>query len=61
MRPFSYLGLPALSLPCGFTPAGRTTGVQLVGRPFAEARLLALGHAYQQRTDWHRRQPEIAS
>jgi aspartyl-tRNA(Asn)/glutamyl-tRNA(Gln) amidotransferase subunit A len=50
-------GLPALSLPCGFSTTGLPLGIQLVGRPFEEATLIALGHAYQQATDWHRRRP----
>jgi aspartyl-tRNA(Asn)/glutamyl-tRNA(Gln) amidotransferase subunit A len=49
----NYLGLPALSVPGGFTPNGLPVGVQLMGRPFAEARLLALGRAYQSITSWH--------
>ncbi|HVO88542.1 MAG TPA: amidase [Casimicrobiaceae bacterium] len=53
----NYLGLPALSVPCGFTPDGLPVAMQLLGRPFAEARLLALGHAYQSCTDWHKRSP----
>jgi aspartyl-tRNA(Asn)/glutamyl-tRNA(Gln) amidotransferase subunit A len=53
----NYLGLPALALPCGFDPHGMPVGMQLVGRPFAEAALLAAGHAFQQETDWHRRMP----
>ncbi len=56
-RPFSYLGLPALSLPCGFQPDGMPVGLQLIGRPFAEAQLLNVGHIYQQATDWHTRAP----
>lgn len=56
-RPINYLGLPALSLPCGFTGSGLPTAFQLVGRPFAEATLFRLGHAYEQATDWHRAVP----
>jgi aspartyl-tRNA(Asn)/glutamyl-tRNA(Gln) amidotransferase subunit A len=56
-RPISYLGLPALSVPCGFTSNGMPTAFQLIGRPFAEARLFRLGHAYQSATDWHLRTP----
>ena len=56
-RPFSYLGLPALALPCGFQPDGMPAALQLVARPFEEALLLRAGHHYQQATDWHRRTP----
>jgi aspartyl-tRNA(Asn)/glutamyl-tRNA(Gln) amidotransferase subunit A len=56
-RPFNYLGLPALALPAGFLDDGMPSGMQLVGRPFADGLLLRLGHAYQNATDWHRRSP----
>lgn len=56
-RAINYLGLPGLSIPAGFGPAGMPLGVQLVGRPFTERLLLRLGHVYQQRTDWHMRIP----
>lgn len=59
-RPVSYLGLPALSVPCGFQPDGMPAAFQLVGRPFAEATLLRLAHAYQQATGWHRHAPSAA-
>jgi aspartyl-tRNA(Asn)/glutamyl-tRNA(Gln) amidotransferase subunit A len=49
-------GLPALSMPCGFS-GGLPVGVQLIGPHFAEARLLAAAHRYQQETDWHLRSP----
>lgn len=52
-RHINYLGLPAISVPCGFADAGLPVAFQLVGRPFAEARLLAAAHAYQSLTDWH--------
>jgi aspartyl-tRNA(Asn)/glutamyl-tRNA(Gln) amidotransferase subunit A len=54
----NYLGVPALSVPCGFDARGLPMGMQLVGRPFSEGRLLAIGHAYQRATDWHRRVPQ---
>ena len=57
----NYLGLPAVSVPCGFTANGLPAAFQLLGRPFAEARLLRLAHAYQQVTDWHRRAPSLAT
>ncbi len=56
-RPISYLGLPALSVPCGFSADGMPLGFQLVGPPFSEALLLRAGHAYQQATDWHEAAP----
>ena len=58
-RPISYLGLPALAVPCGFIPQGLPAGFQLIGRPYAEALLLRFGHAYQCETDWHERVPPL--
>src|SRR5207253_1184420 len=49
-QPFNVLGLPALSLPCGFTKSGLPVGVQIVGRPFAEAQVFAFAQAYEQAT-----------
>jgi aspartyl-tRNA(Asn)/glutamyl-tRNA(Gln) amidotransferase subunit A len=54
----NYLGVPALSVPCGFDSRGLPIGLQIVGRPFSEGVLLAIGHAYQRSTEWHRRLPE---
>jgi aspartyl-tRNA(Asn)/glutamyl-tRNA(Gln) amidotransferase subunit A len=50
-------GLPGLAVPCGFSTKGLPIAVQLVGRPFEESTLIALGRAYQDATDWHRRIP----
>ncbi len=58
-RPFNYLGLPAVSVPCGFDPQGCPVGLQIAGRPFAEARVLRIADAYQRSTDWHRRSPPL--
>jgi aspartyl-tRNA(Asn)/glutamyl-tRNA(Gln) amidotransferase subunit A len=55
--PFNLTGLPALAVPCGFGSNGMPLGLQLVGRPFGEAPLLAVGHAWQRETDWHTRRP----
>ena len=54
----SLAGLPGMSIPCGVGADGRRpVGLQLIGRWFDEARLLAVAHAFQQATDWHRRRP----
>ncbi len=55
--PFNYLGLPALSVPMGFDGNGMPVGLQLVGRPFAEGRLLQAAHAFEQASGWTRRRP----
>ena len=55
--PASLAGLPALSIPCGFTADPLPIGMQLIGPHFGEDRLLALGEAFQTETDWHLRQP----
>lgn len=52
-------GLPALSLPCGFTAGGLPIGLQLIGQPFREADLLATAHAYEQAHDWHTKFPSL--
>ncbi|MGH8140871.1 MAG: Asp-tRNA(Asn)/Glu-tRNA(Gln) amidotransferase subunit GatA [Steroidobacteraceae bacterium] len=50
-------GLPAISIPCGFT-AGLPVGLQIVGPHFSEGRLLNVAHLFQRETDWHTRMPE---
>ncbi len=60
-RSNNYLGIPSLAVPCGFTANGLPAGFQLMGRPFSEARLFQLGHAYQSVTDWHTRVPDISA
>jgi len=50
-------GLPALALPMGFGRDGLPASLQLLGRAFSETTLVALGTAYQQMTDWHRKRP----
>jgi aspartyl-tRNA(Asn)/glutamyl-tRNA(Gln) amidotransferase subunit A len=57
--PFDVLGLPTISVPCGFTRAGLPIGVQITGPRLGEARVYALAHAYEQATDWHRREPAL--
>jgi len=52
-------GLPALVVP-NRPVQGMPTGLQLIGRPWDEARLLRVGHHFQQQTDFHRQRPELA-
>ncbi len=58
-RPFNLAGVPALSLPCGFTQSGLPIGLQLVSRAWSEATLLRVAHAYEQATPWHTRPPAL--
>jgi aspartyl-tRNA(Asn)/glutamyl-tRNA(Gln) amidotransferase subunit A len=58
-RPWNGLGLPALSVPCGFSGGGLPIGLQLVGRPFDEATVLRAGHAYEQAAGWWRHRPSL--
>jgi aspartyl-tRNA(Asn)/glutamyl-tRNA(Gln) amidotransferase subunit A len=57
--PFNLTGMPALSLPCGFTAAGLPIGLQIVGRRWDEATVLRVGAAYERATDWHVRRPTL--
>ncbi len=58
-RPFNVLGLPTISVLCGFTRAGLPVGLQITAAPWREEIVLALAHKYQQATDWHTRAPQI--
>jgi len=57
--PFNLTGLPAISLPCGFTDDGLPIGLQIVTRPWGEAALLRAAYAYERATEWHRRRPNL--
>jgi aspartyl-tRNA(Asn)/glutamyl-tRNA(Gln) amidotransferase subunit A len=56
---FDIYGLPAVTVPCGFTNAGLPIGLQISAAAFAETTMLALAHAYEQATDWHTRRPTL--
>jgi aspartyl-tRNA(Asn)/glutamyl-tRNA(Gln) amidotransferase subunit A len=58
---FDVFGLPAISVPCGFTANGLPLGIQIVGRHFDELTVFALAHAYEQATRWHLRRPPLES
>jgi len=59
-RPFNLLGLPTVSVPCGFTSNGLPIGMQITGSLGGEATVLRLAHAYEQATEWHKRKPNLA-
>ena len=56
---FNLAGVPALSVPCGFTSDNLPISLQIVGRPMEEGTVMRVGHAYQQATDWHTRLPPL--
>jgi len=58
-NPLNFLGVPAISIPCGFTGEGLPVGLQLVGRWWDEASVLRAAYAYEQATDWHERRAPI--
>lgn len=58
-RPFNVWGLPAISVPCGFTSTGLPIGLQIAGSHWAESRVLQVAYAYEQATRWHERKPGI--
>jgi Asp-tRNA(Asn)/Glu-tRNA(Gln) amidotransferase A subunit family amidase len=59
--PFNITGLPAASIPCGMSSEKMPIGLQIIGKPFDEAAVLKVAHAYEHHTEWHLRYPAIAS
>ena len=60
-QPFSISGTPALAIPCGLSRAeNMPLSLQIAAAPFQETTVLRIAHAYQQKTDWHRRHPVLA-
>jgi len=58
--PFNLTGLPAVSVPCGFTQTGLPIGLQIVSRSWNEVGVLRVGYAYQEQTNWHSMKPAIS-
>jgi aspartyl-tRNA(Asn)/glutamyl-tRNA(Gln) amidotransferase subunit A len=56
---FDVYGIPAITVPCGFTASGLPIGLQISAAPFAETTMLALARAYEQATEWHKRRPNL--
>jgi aspartyl-tRNA(Asn)/glutamyl-tRNA(Gln) amidotransferase subunit A len=59
--PFNMSGLPAASIPCGFSPESMPIGLQIVGKPFDEATVLRVADAFERSTQWHLKHPSIAA
>ena len=59
--PFNVFGLPTISIPCGQFADGIPIGLQITGAPWAEDKVLALAHAYERATEWHKRRPILDS
>ena len=59
--PFNITGLPAISVPCGFSSEGLPIGLQIASRAWNESGVLRIGYAYQEATQWHKRNPSIAT
>jgi aspartyl-tRNA(Asn)/glutamyl-tRNA(Gln) amidotransferase subunit A len=57
---FNVYGIPAISVPCGFTSNGLPVGLMIAGPRFSEGKVLALAHAYEQATEWHARKPALS-
>jgi len=57
--PFNLAGLPAISVPCGFTKDELPIGLQIVSRAWADAKVLNAAYAYEQATEWHKKKPEL--
>jgi aspartyl-tRNA(Asn)/glutamyl-tRNA(Gln) amidotransferase subunit A len=60
-RPFNVYGLPTISVPCGFTQSGLPIGLQIAAPHFAEGRLLAFAHAFEEATEWHKHEVRTAT
>ena len=58
-NPFNLTGLPAISLPCGFTKNNLPIGLQIVAQPFEESTVFRIAYAYEQETEWHKRRPKV--
>jgi aspartyl-tRNA(Asn)/glutamyl-tRNA(Gln) amidotransferase subunit A len=56
---FDVYGIPAISVPCGFTAGGLPVGLMIAGPRFSESRVMALANAYERATEWHKRRPPL--
>jgi aspartyl-tRNA(Asn)/glutamyl-tRNA(Gln) amidotransferase subunit A len=59
--PVNLAGIPAISIPCGFSREGLPIGLQIMGKHFDEGMLLKVAHTFEQNTDFHLRKPNLAA
>jgi aspartyl-tRNA(Asn)/glutamyl-tRNA(Gln) amidotransferase subunit A len=59
-QPWNLTGLPAVSVPAGFSRDGLPVSIQIVGRPFDEPTILRIARSYERATEWHTRRPDPA-
>ena len=60
-QPFNVMGIPAVSIPCGFSKSGLPIGLMIAGPRFSEGKVLALAQAYEKATKWHLRKPPLSA
>ena len=58
-NPFNLTGLPAISVPCGFTEGNLPVGLQITAQPFEESVALRVAYAFEQSTEWHKQRPPV--
>jgi aspartyl-tRNA(Asn)/glutamyl-tRNA(Gln) amidotransferase subunit A len=58
--PFNTFGIPAVSIPCGFSATGLPVGLMIAGPRFSEGKVLALANAFEKATEWHARRPKLS-
>ncbi len=61
LAPFNLTGLPAISVPCGFSASGLPIGMQIIGKAYDESTVLRVAQAYEQLSKWYLRTPEVGS
>jgi Asp-tRNA(Asn)/Glu-tRNA(Gln) amidotransferase A subunit family amidase len=61
MMPFNVTGQPSMAVRCGLSANGLPLSLQIAGKPFGQATVLRVGHAYEQATGWHRWRPPLAA
>jgi len=58
-QPFNVYGIPAVTVPCGYSKSGLPIGLTFAGPHFAEGKILALARTFERATEWHKRRPPL--